>query len=100
MKWKKYPYGVLINPKSGANTPNPTYELSDNNNNRVSVKFYDIYNAIYNSGKYYVPNNTTDRAFNARQSCTVTQGRRNKTLKSLEHFNEDRFYPKFTLIGE
>ena len=51
--YKQYPYGILITPKKDKNgnvihPENPTFELSDDNNNRKTISLSDILEIVKN----------------------------------------------------
>ena len=98
---KKHPYGVLIIPKKDLDT-DPVYELSDNDNNRINIRLSEIIKLAqqyqYSIPGYPRPTYIIDNS-NTRNSCTITSGRRNKQIKA-NSYNNERFFPKFTIIDE
>lgn len=82
--YRKYPFGVLINPmrdKRNKNTDDPLYELSDNDNNRKRIRLSEI--------KELVLNNKTKAVGYPRATMVGSNSGRNKFVK-----NDDGVYVK------
>lgn len=101
--YRKYPYGLLIQPKKDRNgnvihPEDPTFELSNNNNERVAIKLSQLL-YIARTTKYHMtgyPRRTciTDIA-PRNQSCFIK-----RRVKTLPCFDDRQFFPKFNIINQ
>ena len=94
----KYPYGLLVRPRNRANSNDPSFELTDLNNERRCVRLsqlvYMAKNLPYAVSGY--PRHANMISINCRNERIFI----NKKLKYPELDNTTRFYPKFNIIED
>lgn len=101
--YHKYPFGLLIQPKKDKkgniiHPEDPTYELSNNNNERVAIKLSQLLYIARNT-KYHMTGYP-------RKTCITDIAPRNqrifikKQIKTLPSFNNEPYYPKYRIIEE
>lgn len=97
--FKKYPFGLIIQSKRGKNKAiispdDPVFELSNNQNERVSIKLSQI-RSLANNNQYIIggyPRRTYVSDVSSRnQRCTI---------KKKKKFGDERFMPKFNVVKE
>ena len=96
--YKKYPFGILIQPKKNKDgqiicPDDPTYELSDNNNERVLVNFSHL--------KYLSETTKNKIGGYPKRTCITNTGSRNQRIfikNTKPEFSKERFFPKFNII--
>jgi hypothetical protein len=94
--FRKYPFGIMIKPKDKIRNQDPSYELSDNNNERVTIRLSQImYLAKVNPyGVSGYPRNTMMSDTQSRNMRAFVK----KQLKVPPLDNTPRF-PKFTVVA-
>ena len=101
--YRKYPFGILIQPKKDRNgkvinPQDPTYELSNNQNERVAIKLSQIL-YLAKTNPYHItgyPRRTCITDISPRnQRCFIK-----KEIKTLPGFNNKQFFPKFNIIKD
>ena len=96
--WRNYPYGILVKPRKRSNPNDPAFELSNNNNERVTIRLSQLV--------YLARNLPYAVSGYPRHANMVNMGSRNdrhfinKKLKLPELDNTTRFYPKFNIIED
>lgn len=95
--FKKYPYGLLIKPRERKTNPNPdpSYELSDNNNVRQVVRLSQLQHLARTNPYNQTPCHTDITNIGSRNMrCFIK-----KELK-VQPLDNTRRFPKFTVIEE
>ena len=94
--FKRYPFGMLIRPKARANENDPTFELTNNDNERVAVRLSQL--------SYLAKNNPYGVSGFPRLTCITDIAPRNqrafikKKITTPPVDNTAR-YPKFTITA-
>lgn len=95
--FRKYPYGLLLQERENSDPANPTYELFNNNNERIAVRLSQlIYLAKTNPWGvtgYPRTTNIMDTA-SRNQRCTIIRKSNIPTIQNTY------LYPKFTILPD
>ena len=72
--WRKYPFGILIQPRSNKKDTEPIYNITNDNNERVNISYSEIYrlaHSVTNITPGY-PRKTIETNVGSRnQKCTI-----------------------------
>ena len=99
--FKKYPFGILIQAKKDRDgkilhPENPTFELSDNNSERVLLTLSEIVQMAYENKDKYI----------GYPRKTITTNRSSRTPQIFKNksrnvpFDKEKKFPKFTIIKD
>ena len=86
--WKKYPFGILLQPRKNKSDTEPVYSMSNDNNERVSLPLSEIYRlamSVANCTPGY-PRRTIETNKGSRnQKCTIKRPTKQNDNKNTVH---------------
>lgn len=94
----QYNYGILVRPRSRANPNDPTFELTNNQNERVCVRLSQLVYLAKNPP--FAVSGYPRHANMVGLTCRNDRKFIVKKLKSPQLDNTTRFYPKFHIIAD
>lgn len=97
--YKKYPFGMLIQPKKGCRgviSEDTLYEISNNKNEKIIISSAELYR-LSQSNEYTITGYP-------RRTCVTDMSPRNQRIfiksQDKKQFDNSLFYPKFNIIKE